>query len=243
MRLLLKFKTSTQKLPLDYRGVILSFLKKSLSEIAGGKYYERYYSDKGRRPFTFAVNLPKPVFGKEEITISKNELSLTFSTADSTTGFVFMSAFIAQQGKKFKAPLDNEFVLQSVMQMGEKTIDSNFVLVKMLSPLCLREHSDTENKDMYYSVASDVFAEKSKHIISEQLTSEGFSDDVSRQVEIIPINGKKTVVKHYDCMIECSIGDFAITADKSVINYFLKNGIGSRKSCGFGCAVLIAEEG
>lgn len=52
---------------------------------------------------------------------------------------------------------------------------------------------------------------------------------------------QKTVVKHYNCSIECTLGEFAINADKSVINYLLQFGIGSRKSAGFGLAELVAE--
>ena len=53
---------------------------------------------------------------------------------------------------------------------------------------------------------------------------------------------KKTVVTHYGSKIECSLGNFVIQAkDKAVINHFLKYGIGSRKSAGFGFAELISD--
>ena len=61
--------------------------------------------------------------------------------------------------------------------------------------------------------------------------------------EIKPLNAKKTVVDHYKNYIECSLGSFSINADKSVINYLLKSGIGSRKSAGFGFAELLSEGG
>lgn len=111
----------------------------------------------------------------------------------------------------------------------------------MISPLCVREHKEDGNKDYYYSVEKEGFADKAKEIIAEQLLSEGFSKNLTEDVEIIPINAKKTVVYHYSTYIECSIGDFVINGDKSIINYFLKYGIGSRKSAGFGFAELITE--
>ena len=96
MNILLQFVTKNNKLPIDYRRVMLSFFKRALSEIAEGKYYEKFYFIPERRNFTFAVNLPRPKFAKSEITLEKNEFRLTFSTADKTAGFVFMSAFIKQ---------------------------------------------------------------------------------------------------------------------------------------------------
>lgn len=121
------------------------------------------------------------------------------------------------------------------------SVNGNSALVKMISPLCVREHKEDGNKDYYYSVEKEGFADKAKEIIAEQLLSEGFSKNLTEDVEIIPINAKKTVVYHYSTYIECSIGDFVINGDKSIINYFLKYGIGSRKSAGFGFAELITE--
>lgn len=242
MKILLKFITSNNKIPIEYRKVFLSFFKKALSGIAEGKYYDRFYASPQRHPFTFAVRLPRPNFSKEEILIEKNELQLIFSTADSMTGFIFMSAFIAQKGKLFNAPLSNTFTLSSVSQVKEKTVFSNSALIKMQSPLCLREHCRESNKDTYVSVASNEFAEKSQKILKEQLLSENFSEKLASEVSIVPVNAKKTVVYHYGCAIECSIGEFVINADKSIINYFLKSGIGSRKSSGFGCVELIASD-
>lgn len=242
MKTLLKFITSNNKITIEYRKVFLSFFKKALSEIADSKYYEKYYSSSQRRPFTFAVRLPRPTFSKQEISIEKNEFQLIFSTADSMTGFIFMSAFIAQKGKQFNAPFGNIFTLSSVSQIKEKTIVSNSALIKMQSPLCLREHNRASNKDTYISVASNDFAEKSQKILKGQLLSEKISEKLASEVSIVPVNAKKTVVYHYGCAIECSIGEFVINADKSIINYFLKSGIGSRKSSGFGCIELIASD-
>ena len=241
MKILLKIVTEIPKLPIDYRRVFLSFFKKALSSVADGKYYEKYYFNDNRRPFTFAVNLPSATFSKSCIVLGKNEVELTFSTSDSLAGFVFMSAFLAQKDKPFNAPLGNTLTLKKVLTLPERTVESNRALIRMYSPLCLREHDKEKNKDIYYSVASKDFDSKSKQILKEQLMSEGFSENLADSVEIIPVDCKKTVVIHYNTYIECSLGNFVLNGDKSVINYLLKSGIGSRKSAGFGFAQLVAE--
>lgn len=80
-------------------------------------------------------------------------------------------------------------------------------------------------------------------VIKEQLVESGFDEKLISNFEIKPLNAKKTVVYHYKNYIECSLGSFSINADKSVINYLLKSGIGSRKSAGFGFAELLSEGG
>lgn len=241
MKILLQFKLKNNKLPIDYRRVILSFFKKSLSEIADGKYYEKYYFKPERRNFSFAVNLPNPKFLKSEITLEENRFRITFSTSDKMTGFVFMSAFIKQKGNNFSAPLGNVFILTNVSQIGDKTASSSTALVKMLSPLCIREHNRGENKDSYYSVASESFEKKANKIIQEQLIESGFDDERVKGFSIKPLNSKKTVVFHYGNYIECSLGEFVLNGDKAIINYLLQSGIGSRKSAGFGLPILVAE--
>lgn len=241
MKVLLKLITENNRLPIDYRRVFLSVLKGCIESIADGKYFDKYFASAERRNFTFAVKLTKPKFEKDEIALGSNEISLLFSTSDVQTGFIFMSAFIANKNKHFNAPLGNRFKLVGVTKLAETEVTSNSVLIKMRSPLCLREHNAETNSDYYYSVASADFAEKSAEIISRQLITEGFSEKFANDFSIVPINAKKTVVKHYGCFIECSIGDFVINADKSVINYLLKGGIGSRKSFGFGYAELLTD--
>lgn len=241
MKILLQFQLKNNKLPIDYRRVILSFFKKALSEIADGKYYEKYYFKPERRNFSFAVNLPNPKFSKSEITLGKNEFRITFSTSDKMTGFVFMSAFIKQKGNNFSAPLGNVFILTNISQIGDKTANSSTALVKMLSPLCIREHNRGENKDSYYSVASDNFEKNANKIIQEQLIESGFDDERVKGFSIKPLNSKKTVVFHYGNYIECSLGEFVLNGDKAIINYLLQSGIGSRKSAGFGLPILVAE--
>ncbi|MGN0453900.1 MAG: CRISPR-associated endoribonuclease Cas6 [Ruminococcus sp.] len=241
MNILLQFVTKNNKLPIDYRRVMLSFFKRALSEIAEGKYYEKFYFTPERRNFTFAVNLPRPKFAKSEITLEKNEFCLTFSTADKTAGFVFMSAFIKQKGKSIPAPLGNSFTLKSVYQQSDAQTDSKEVLVKMLSPLCIRAHNKDGNADRYYSAADNDFQNKANEIIRSQLLGSGFDKSLVSDFSIKSVSGKKTVVFHYGSYIECSLGEFVLSGDKTIINYLLQSGIGSRKSAGFGFPTLLAD--
>lgn len=128
-----------------------------------------------------------------------------------------------------------------LFKKNEKTVVSDSMLVKMQSPLCLREHNNEGNKDRYISVADNDFESKARDIIVAQLLSEGFSESTVSKTAISPIDAKKTVVFHYGTYIECSLGVFAVNGDKSVLNYLLKSGIGSRKSSGFGFPQFIAE--
>jgi CRISPR-associated endoribonuclease Cas6 len=238
MRLKLNFILKDFIIPLDYYRIFLSFLKKSISEINNGVYFERYFSGNARRPYTFSIGLPYPTFDKNTITLSKNEMSMIFSTGDKFTGYIFYAAFLSQKKKPF--PLkNNSMQLVSVQKLKDFETDSNEILVKTLSPLCIREH--TQNGDMYYSCNSDNFEEKLNDTIRHQLIFEGFSETLANTLSIVPVDLKKTVVYHYKQYCEVSIGTLSLKGDKAILNYLLKSGIGSRKSAGFGCIKLLAE--
>ncbi len=238
MRMNLKFILQNNVIPLDYHRVFLSFLKRSVSYINNGAYFERYFSGNSRRPYTFSIGLPSPVFRKDKIDLSKNEVSMIFSTGDKLTGYIFYSAFLSQKNKDF--PLkNNSMQLVSIQKLRDFETDENEILVKMLSPLCIREH--TENSDIYYSCDSDNFLEKLNGTIKQQLLFDGFSEDLLKDFCVIPIDLKKTVVYHYGQYCEVSIGTLSMKGDKAILNYLLKNGIGSRKSAGFGCIKLLVE--
>lgn len=242
MKLRLKFILKNPSLPTDYRRIFMSFIKKLVSEPEDGKFFGQICNAANTRPFTFAVNLPQPKFENGKILLCKNELILTISTGDKFTGYLLFASALAQRGKPFAMPLDNQMTLRECSQLSEKLSNSDNVLVKMHSPLCLREHFKDKNKDVYYSVDSENFAQKSSEILFGQLKSAGFSDEAAKSVEVIPLMSKKTVVTHYESKIECSVGNFVIKAsDKAVINYFLRYGIGSRKSAGFGFAELVSD--
>ncbi len=100
----------------------------------------------------------------------------------------------------------------------------------MLSPLCIREHNEEKNKDYYYSIQHKDFFEITNKKINRQLIDSG----INGEVEMIYVSGKKMVVKHYGIFIECTIGRILLKGDKKALQHLYENGIGSRKSAGFG---------
>ena len=88
------------------------------------------------------------------------------------TGYIFYSAFLSQKNKNF--PLKNNTMqLVSIQKLKDFETDKNEILVRTLSPLCIREH--TENRDVYYSCNSSDFSETLNSTVKKQLLSDGFS--------------------------------------------------------------------
>lgn len=234
------FELKSETLPIDYRRCILSFIKKCLSTANEGRYFDDYYGPSKDKPFCFSVVFGNPTFTKDYITVNEKRLRLIISTADTKTGFILFSAVAAYKGRQFNLPCENSMRLIRIRQLNEHLVTGNAILVKMLEPLCIRSHNRDNNRDWYYSCKQGVdFEREAAVVIKNQLIQAGFSEDISA-VRVSPINARTIVVKHYSANIECSVGEFMLQGDRTVLDYLLKSGMGSRKSSGFGVAQLIA---
>ena len=83
MRFYLTFELEKSSLPKDYRRIILSYIKKSLTEILDGRYYSQYFKDNIQKDFCFSLKLPKAKFTKDEIIKFLNWIDIKlFSISD-----------------------------------------------------------------------------------------------------------------------------------------------------------------
>lgn len=242
MKFVSEFALEKEELPIDYRRCILSYLKHCLTQANGGKYFDDYYVPGKEKPFCFSVVFSTPKFSKDMVQVMSKKMKLVISSADVKTAFILFSALAAQKGKTYSLPLGNSMRMVSIRQVKEQEVHSSRILVKMMEPLCIRNHNKETNKDWYYSCKDqEAFERESTRVIKTQLMLAGYSEEQSN-VKLVPIDPKMVIIKHYSINIECTIGTFIMEGNPEVLNYLLKNGIGSRKSSGFGVAQLMAEE-
>jgi CRISPR-associated endoribonuclease Cas6 len=228
-------------IPLEYRSIFMHFLKNCLDGANDGKYYNEYYSGTKTKNFTFAIFFDRPKFGKKDIELSSNRVKMIFSTSDKLTGYIFYSSFLEKKQKKILLKNDNFMILKNVTKIAEAIVKNNRILVTMNSPLVIRNHNRENNKDYYYSFLNEFFDNETKGVLKHQLECQGFNDKYLEEIKIIPIKCKKVIVKHYNCYIEASVGNFLIEGNPAVLTYLMQAGVGSRKSEGFGMMELLTE--
>jgi len=239
VKLILFFDLARKEIDLEYRRIFISFIKGSIVNIRDGKYYQYCYGGNRQKDFTFSVILNKPQFQNHRIILGSNQIKMIFSTSDKKLGMIFFNSFIARKNKGIKLANQNEMVMTKIVKGFEQEIKKETVLIKMLSPLVIREHIRENNQDYYYSVASENFSEIARNNIISQLKKSGYQESYLSNFKINPVNAKKTVITHYGCKIEASIGIFELHGNTFILNYLLKAGIGGRHSEGFGTAQII----
>ncbi|MGX7418963.1 CRISPR-associated endoribonuclease Cas6 [Carnobacterium gallinarum] len=236
MRLKVVCELDSEELPKDYRRKILSLMKIGLNKVNPTAYQELFESNK-RKNYTWAVFFKNAVFNKETITIPDKQFILNFSTGDAEKSVLFYNAFTELLNEEVKIS-GKTFQITDVEAVPQPKIRTNHVIFKTLSPIVVREHSQSTKKDWFWSVTQNEtkFLDVLKQNLLYKLESnseESLKTDIE-QLSFKPIKMKKTVVSHYDKQIEGSIGTFELTGASYLLNEFQQSGVGSVTGGGFG---------
>lgn len=241
MKFELQIALKKNEIPIEYRKSILSLIKMALTNANDGIYFKDFFDGSKSKDYTFSVKLNNPNFKEKSIELGNEQITIMFSTYNKKSGYILFTAFSEQIGKKFPLANENFMIIDRVRLIKQKEAKEKEALVKFLSPLVVREHNNQSNKDWYYAVGDDEFVPKLTEIMRNQLLIAGIGTEATQKIEVEVVMMKKVIVKHYNCNIQSSLGFLKIKGSSSIINYFIKSGIGSRRSAGFGMPELISE--
>ena len=243
MRFKIQLELKNEQLPFEYRQSVISLFKHSLTVYESGKHFDTYYEIGKNKKFSFAVKIPSSMFTKEMILVPNRKIDITISTGDIGTGIVFFNALLMQKNKSYPLAYENTMTVKNILIEKEFAITTNTIHVLFLSPLCIREHSREGNKDIYYSYEKDGFNETLSKVLGLQIAnSNTLPTSILEGFSMMPVQCKKTVVRHHSQFLEVTIGLFSLTGNIALLNYFYTNGIGSRKSSGFGLIDIMRNE-
>jgi CRISPR-associated endoribonuclease Cas6 len=240
MRLKITFELENEVFPVQYRKNILSFIKNAFYNY-DEKFYEKFYKENNniQKPYSYAIFLDNPKFEGDKIILKSNVINMVFSVYDYANGINIYNAINQQRGVKFSMN-QNSIKITNIYLQEEKNIIEEKIIVKMLSPIIVREHNQITGKDYYYSYKREGFLENLKINMKESLNIVDLSDELVEGFEIKEIESKKTVIPVYEQMIEATLGVFELRGDRNLLEFLYKSGIGSRRSLGFGLFEILS---
>ena len=237
MRFKLDFSTDKPELSIEYRKLILSFIKNALAKSINGDLLGKYYSDTNTKDFTWTLIVKKPHFTKKKLEFEGNRFSVIFSADDKAqTGMYLMLAFLNQKYKKYPAEEGNCIVLKNIMQLNQYEIRDSVACFATMpgSSVIVRDHDRETNKDIYYTCIDKEYLNKFEEALQNQAAMAGFTEQDVKIIKVRSVKGRKIVVRHYGVYIDASIAEFVIAAPSYVLQHFYLNGVCGRKSMGFG---------
>ena len=245
MRLELELNLDQPVISLDYRRIVLSWLKTCLTNCHDGKYYDRYFRDTVTKDYSFTVIFSGPRFEKDKIHLAGTGIKILFSASDrNKTGLIFFSAFLGMKNKKFPLADGNNMVLRTIRQMKEVLVTEPVVYFQTClgNGLCIRQHDRDTNKDRFVTCEDTDFQKEARRVLKIQALNAGYSEEKLKDLEIEPVQCRKVLVYHYGIFVDTTVGIFKMKGDNDLLQYFYAAGMGSKHSSGFGMVRVLSQE-
>ena len=242
MKFSLTFEVEKEYFEVEYRNIIMSYIKKAVESTDN---FDKFYSDTAKKDYCFTVVFKNSKFYKNKIFLDRKEIKVIFSVDDrSMNKFILLSSFVKQMNKRFELKDNNSMTLRKIDMLTTEEIISNKAIFRTSagSSLCVREQNREINRSKYYTVDDIEFKEKLLYVVRRQLEKAEFSQAEIDMLDINIIKSKKVVVKFYNQLIDSNVCMFEISCSKRVLKYLYETGIGSRTSCGFGMIELVTQD-
>ncbi|MBB6713833.1 CRISPR-associated endoribonuclease Cas6 [Clostridium gasigenes] len=236
----------TNKIPLSgHRYLILSLIKNVLQKENPSLFREMYENHEDyqfrTKSFTYALKLNDFKFVGDEIELEGNAV-ITISTPDIVLGSTLYNAFLLTKNYNYSKEYNVEIGRVNVLK--EKTVNSNVVLFKTLSPICIKDSNGEFLKidNPNYEKELNYFMDK----VLESYRGSGLKE----QLIFEPILMTKRVAKEKIAKftertnkeifyITAYEGVFKLTGNKEDLNLIYKLGCGNRRSSGFGTLQIV----
>ncbi len=180
MRFHFTFELENEKMDMDYRRKILSFLKYSI-EKSDKEFYEKIYS-KGQnvnKDFVMSVFfVPDTKISKDSICVKSKKMIINFSTPDSYTGIQIYNAMCRQKFIWYRLSDGNALRVVDINAEKEKLITQDKAVFKLLSPLVIRDHDRNTGKDWFYTFEDSAALDIIKRNMQKEFEGK-FSRDIS----------------------------------------------------------------
>lgn len=256
MKVNLAFETKEDKITIFYRSFVMSLIKQALNTSDPNYFKKLYYWDgkknKWTKPFCFAVGFPDFKLLEGNIYCNK-QFYVNISSSDYEFIINLTNGLLQDNLYPFPMPNGNSFVLKSSTYIRDTDIRDEKVTFKALSPILIertingKKHPVTPfDNDFidYFNTVVDM------EVSSIRYLQTGEKRGLKRRLEFEPLKIKKEVVKHRinefqektgkDYMILTGFtGSFVLKGDPEDLNVINQNGLGLRRSQGFGYVEVI----
>lgn len=242
MRMSVELLLNKSRIDKDKNKIIMHILKLLIGK-EDREIFQKLYKEKvgNQKNLTFSMYLGQDAkFLREEIDIPSQKILVNFSTSDTVLGITIYNAFTKYRG--LEIPVKNNVITINRVNIIEKGIitgeKARFITK---SPIVVRAH-DGDNERTYYHSLSEGSGEKIllknlQYQIKDQFP--GIKERDLEEVEINIIWNKDVKVKHYGIVILSNLCELEIRAKTYILEEIYLNGIGGRKSQGFGYLDLV----
>lgn len=230
MQLRLKFLLAQPFLPKQTDRLFVSFIKNAAKN-AG--LFEEMFGTNRSKTFCFSCYLPGAKFQEDRIKLAERGFTIFFSDYNPAQLLRLYNSFLKLKDTFYPVAELNTMMLERISLDRRVKIRTNAVVIRMLSPLVVREHDVRTNHDTYLAYSDPAFSESLKRSLTKLLrywklpfSTEDFS--------ITPLRCKTVVTTTFRQSMIGNIGLFQLTGSPALLNFLYDAGLGSRRNAGRG---------
>ena len=233
MQIDLTFKLDNFILPKDYRKSIVSFFKETLTKY-NKELYDLWYTKTTLKPFCFTIYLSNPTFEEDRIILESSTLIVRIKSDITKETIEFYNVLLLRKKEHSEFKLKNNSMhLTQIRTSIIRNYYEDEVIIKFDSPLVVRYHNQSTNKETYFTPDDKNFESMLKLNIKGNLKKLNYNLDLN-DFKIVPLSTKSTIIKIYNGSIKASLGTFKLIGTPELISLLNKIGLGSMRSSGFG---------
>ena len=242
MRLSVELLLGNDKINKDKNRIVMHVLKLLIEKESKGIFNELYEGNISKpKDLNFAMYLGRDAnFLRDKIVIPSKKIIVNFSTPDPVVGISIYNAFTKYRG--LEIPIENNIILiNKINIVRTRPITSEKVRFVTKSPIVIRSHDGDNKTTQYYGISDEYGQQLFLTNLKYQLQNK-FSDVKQRDLDDIKVKiiwNKDVKVKHYGIVILANLCEFEIAARTYILEEIYLNGVGSRKSQGFGYIDLV----
>ena len=234
MRITIRHNTSEEglTLPINYHHILQSIVYANMKDSSYSSLHEKAYEYNKReyKMFTFSELFGKYVIHDRKITFY-GMVSFKVASPDNNLILTLADSF-CEKGILYGNQLYQDI---SVMEDSE-VIDKTEAEIKMISPVCVYSTDIGSGKTHFYEPGTKEF----KHRLEENFRRKYTAFYGKEPLEIPTIEPKRILPKHKKVtdykgmMITGWMGEYIITGNSDMLNFWADSGIGSKNAEGFG---------
>jgi CRISPR-associated endoribonuclease Cas6 len=235
--------------PTNYKKNITSLFKEAIRHSDDNGFFDKYLADTKKNslgPFTYSITIPphEEISSKGKIVLEFNEPSIRFNVSSFDHPFITnLYNGLQKLNGKF-SPFKHTSEFRNFFMQNECRIDTDSVLLKILSPLVLQnpEYNGTKKKGNEYLTCRD---QKFKESLAASIVNlcRNFlnTNQIIRTSKIIIDSSKCSVssVTYNNESIPATTGYIHINAPVIVLRLLYECGMGGRRNLGFGMVEVV----
>lgn len=256
MKVKIIFDTEKEEITIFYRSFIMSLIKQAL-QTSDPEYFKKLYywdgkKNKWTKPFCFAVGFPKFQLHKDVILCNK-QFNLNISSSDYEFLVHLTNGLLQDKLYPFRISNNNSFTFHSSVYIKDTPVVSEQVTFRTLSPILIEKVENGKKEPVL--PFDDGFLETLNIIADMEISSirymqTGQKQGLKKRLEFEPLKIRKEVIKHkindfinitgknYMTLTGFS-GSFILKGHPDDLNVISENGLGLRRSQGFGFVEVI----